>query len=297
MTVATMTSGMALGSGLPKPGTASQVTSLVAASTSIQKVPKSLTPPLAKISANIPHVYWSEATVNCNTVTRCAFGDKHATKTVFLFGDSHAMMWLPAMIAVATTDHLKLILDWMPGCPAATVSVWDAGLSTTSSACDDWRAAQILALQKAHPFAILLASRTSNIPGADNLPIADSVWQAGLEQTIADLKSSSTKVAVIGDIVALDSNSAPCLAAYLSSVQSCSVPNPNPEGTQHFAAEKAAAAAENVMYLDPQSWLCTKTCSLIVGTMAVYQDQYHVTAVYAAFLSGVFTKALKSLLT
>ena len=87
-----------------------------------------------------------------------------------------------------------------------------------------------------------------------------------------------------------------CLAAYPTQVQRCSVQNPNPKARQHVAAERAAAAAEGVAYVNPQGWLCTKVCSPVIGRMAAYYDAGHVSSTYAAYLAGVFGKALRPLL-
>jgi hypothetical protein len=215
---------------LPKPATAGQVAARVAASTSIERLPTGLVPPLGELPSDQPRAYYGVAGRECDGMTSCVFGDRSSRTTVVLFGDSHAMMWLPALVPVALADHVRLVLTWRPGCPAATVTVWDPVDHSVATGCNVWRAAQLHVIAAAHPFLVLLASRTSNIPGAGNRPTTDAAWQAGLEQTISALKSPTTRVAVIGDITALDADAATCLAAYPTSVQRCSVPNPNPRG-------------------------------------------------------------------
>ena len=87
-----------------------------------------------------------------------------------------------------------------------------------------------------------------------------------------------------------------CLASYPTSVQTCSAPNPNPAQQWHEGAEKAAAKAEKVLYVSPMPWLCTTTCSPVIGNYVAYYDQYHLTCTYAAYLSGVLEAALKPIL-
>jgi hypothetical protein len=155
----------------------------------------------------------------------------------------------------------------------------------------------IAQIRKLAPAVVLIADRTSDIPGANNVLTTNAAWKTGEETTISSLKAKATKLAVIGDITALTDVPPECLAAYPRAVQRCSAPNPNPKTHQHFAAETAAATYEAVPYLNPQSWLCTSTtCSAVVGSMVAYYDQFHVTATYAEYLSGVWGSALKSLL-
>ncbi len=295
---ALLASALALGAApLPTPGTASQVAALVAASGSIDRLPSKLVPSLSEAASDTAGAYYGVAGSHCDGVTKCLFGDVKAKRTIVLFGDSHAQMWLPAIAPVAYSQGYRLSLVWTSGCPAATVSVWDAGTHSTNETCNTWRKKMVAEIQRLRPALVLLASRTSDIPGPHNRPTTNAAWTAGLEQTITELKSPTTTVAVIGDVTVFSPILLPeCLAANPTSVESCDVDNPNGKTRQHFAAEQAAAAAEGVTYNDPQPWLCTTTCSPVIGNMVAYYDTFHVSATYAAYLSGVWASAIKPLL-
>jgi hypothetical protein len=281
---------------LPTPGTATQVAALVAASSSITSLPKYLLPPLGQAGSDTPGAYYPKAMHRCLTLSQCVFGDRAAKRTIVLFGDSHAQMWLPALVPVARTLGYRFVLVWEPGCPSATIDVWDGATHSTNVQCNTWRAQAIVAIRRRAPALVLLASRTSDIPGAGNVPTSDAAWQAGLETTIAALRTATTKVAVVGDVTVFSPKVLPqCLAAYPTAVQSCSVSNPNGKTRQHFAAERAAASAEHVPYVNPRKWLCTAVCSPVIGTMVAYFDTFHVTATYAEYLSGVWLAAIRPL--
>jgi hypothetical protein len=284
---------------LPKPGSAAEIAKLVAASSAIETLPKDLVPPLAQLPSDSVGAYYGGAGRNCGGgPSECNYANRKSKRVIVLFGDSHAQMWLPAFVPVAKAAGDRLSLVWLSGCPAATVSVWDAGTHSTNTGCNSWRAAMIRLIHKLDPILVLLASRTSDIPGPNNIPTTDAAWQAGLEQTIVALKSPTTEVAVIGDITVFSPhNDLPqCLAAKPTDVQGCAVPNPNGYTRHHFAAEQAAATAEGVPYLNPQPWLCTTTCSPVIGRYAVYYDSFHVSATYAEYLSKVWATALQPLL-
>jgi len=282
---------------LPKPGTAAQVASLVASSTSIQKLPSNLVPPLSQAPQDNTQAYYGVAGRQCAGITKCVFANTSSHTTIVLFGDSHAQMWLPALVPVAVRAHDRLVLVWRSGCPAAAVSVWDASTHSVDKGCNSFRSTMISAIHKSKPAVVLIADRTSDIPGPNNVPTTNAAWRSGEESTIASLKGPSTKVAVIGDITAFIAEPPMCLAANPAAVQRCSTPTPNPKTHQHFAAEMTAASYEAVPYLNPQPWLCTSsTCATVIGHMIAYYDKFHVTATYAEYLSGVWGSALKSLL-
>lgn len=280
----------------PAPGSASTITSLVAASGSIQKLPTNLLPPLSVASKDTPGFFYGAAGRPCPLLSSCVFAAKASATTIVLYGDSHAMMWLPALVPVAQRAHDRLVLVWRPGCPDATVSTWNPNTHSVDAACAKFRSGVIAAIKKFAPRFVLLADRTSDIPGPNNKPTTNAAWQAGLTQTIAALKSTKTKVAVIGDVTAFTVPLPDCLAASPTKVQACSAPNPNPKTYQHFAAEQAAATAQGVTYVNPQPWLCTSTCSPVIGHQLAYFDNLHVSATYAEFLSTVFGAALKGVL-
>jgi hypothetical protein len=107
---------------IPIPGKPSQVAALVAHSTTIERVG-------AVVAAEIPNatddtppriypVVFSATGFPCVTATGCVFGDTKSKTTIVLYGDSHALMWLPALVPFAERDHYKVVLLFHQACPA-----------------------------------------------------------------------------------------------------------------------------------------------------------------------------------
>jgi hypothetical protein len=205
-------------------------------------------------------------------------------------------MWLSALIPAVTSAHERLVLFWFPFCPAANLEVWNPLTKSPNVQCDTQRRKFTQMIHAIDPSLVVLADRTSGQRSFANRPFSNLAWKTGEIQTIKALKAATTHVAVIGDTSIFSSDVGMCLAANPSNVQKCSVNNPNPKSDQHFASEKAAAVTQRVPYINPEPWLCTTTCSPVVGNYVVFYDQTHVSVTYAAFLSGVLGKALKKLL-
>jgi hypothetical protein len=284
---------------LPAPGTPSQVAKLVATSHTITSLSAKLRGQVANAANDNPGKVYPTTENGCTNPSACVFGDAKAAKAIVLFGDSHAQMWLPAVNRIAAAHKLKLILLFMPQCPAATLNVWLPNYDTSYTACSATRRAWIADLNKSHPLTILLADRTYNVRSAASggtSTFTEAQWQAGMETTISTLRPSKAHIVVLGDITVLDQSVPSCLAADATSVQSCSVPNPNPARPSRVAAERAAAKVENVTYVDPAPWLCTKTCSPVIGGYIAYYDPFHISVTYDGFLSGVLQIALRKVL-
>jgi hypothetical protein len=277
---------------LPSGSSAARIAKLVAASHKITKLPQNLVVPLNDIQQDTTSDYFVVPSSGCLTMTSCVYGSTKAKRSIVLFGDSHAWMWVPAVNPIAIRDKYRLIL--LEYCPAANVTLWDPSYP----ACDAWRTSSIAALKAARPSLVLLASLTASRYSAPGKRMTSAQWRTGLESTISKLKSKSTRVAVLGDINTMSGNPRLCLAAYPNAVQKCATanPNPNPNDANLNSAEKAAAKIRDVRYLSTLQWLCTKTCSPIIGNMIVYLDNWHITATYAASLSQVMATDLAPLL-
>jgi hypothetical protein len=281
---------------LPAPGTAHTIAALVAASHRIQRLPNDLTPDLYQSINDDTGAYYPVTEHGCGGINSCVFGDRTSKTTIVLFGDSHAYMWLPALVSYAAKDKLRLVLIWQSACPAAKVTVWNQTTNVLYTSCNTFRARAITAIRTLAPSLVLLASRTTQVEGPNKGVIPQATWQRGLEETIKDLATPTTKVAIVGDIAQFSELLPDCLEAEPNDVQACSTRDPNKKVPGHYSAEQLAAHATHATYLNPQQWLCTSTCSPVIGNMVAYYNNDHVTATYAAFVGGVFSAAVAALL-
>lgn len=284
---------------LPLPGTAPQIAKLVAASVNITTLPPAVSKKVPTAYNDNPAVDYPQTRNFCLAINSCVFGDKKSAKKLVIFGDSHAQMWIPALNRIGAAYKLKVIVLYMARCPAATLDVWLAAYNKSYTACSQQRTAWITAINKLHPVTVLLADYTVGVDSAASNGtqlFTSAEWQAGMQQTLTDLQPSRAKLAILGDSVTFAIAPPLCLADY-PDVQKCDTPNPNPGKPGQQAAERAAAVAAKVLYLDPTKWLCTSTmCSPVVGNYIVYYDAFHLTCTYAAYLSGVLQAALKRVL-
>lgn len=295
-----LASGLA-GASPSTPGTAAQVAHLVAVSHEITQVNAQVAAVLSGPS-DIPQRRFPVIANGCNTVTQCVFGDPKGKRTIVLFGDSHAMMWVPALDPVARKDGDRLILLWAPACPASMVTgyAYIEEVVTTDAQCASWKATQIHSIHSLRPTVVLIGERTGAIVHvSDHARFTTAQWEAGLKSTISQLKSGlpKTKIGVLEDLVFFDADVPVCLSAFPTEVQKkCSVPNPNPKYPGQQAAESEAARLTGATLVRTRQWFCTTHCSPIVGSMVTYYNEGHVSATYAAFLSGVLGSALAPLL-
>lgn len=296
------------------PGTAAQISADVTASVKITTLPTNLSPSLSTAARDTAYVD-TPSLAACNTnganlkLSKCVFGDTKGTKTMVLWGDSHAFMWFPAVNAAAKAAKWKLVAVMKYGCPVADVSVWNPLTKTPYTVCDTFRTNMIAAINKLNPSLVLLTeaftSQAASGGGANNT-ISYAQWQAALTKTLQLLHSKKMKKLVIGSTVASASPSltdpAACLASNPMAVQKCTIDDTVPQQTER-AAEVAAAKATSTTYLNTLPWLCDSSvtptqCSAVIGDKTagykvVYYSTGHLTETYSLFLSAVLEAALK----
>ena len=298
---AVLASGLAAASGRPAPATAAQVAHLVAVSHEITKVSPSVAATLSGPS-DIPQRYYPAVANGCNTVTQCVFGDVKSKRTIVLFGDSHAMMWVPALDPIARRNGDRLIVLWAPACPVSMVTgyVYVEEVVTTNAQCASWKTRQIASIHALHPALVLIGERTGAIVHVSNDEwFTHAQWAAGLLATVRRIQVGlpNTRIGLLEDLVFFDAAVPVCLSAYPTDVQArCSVPNPNPRYPGQQAAEREVAAATGAMFVRTRQWFCTAHCSPIVGNIVTYYNEGHVSATYAEFLSVVLGAELSPLL-
>ena len=288
-------------SAAPPPGSAVEIAELVRASASITKVPATSYPSIGAEASDSATKEYPATSYGCWSVTSCVFGDTSSSQTIVLFGDSHAQMWLSAVAPAAAALHYRVVLLFLGGCPAASVTVWNpqplAGFPAGPyTACNRFRSQAIKAINRLHPVLVLLSNRTAMVQSGSATYFTDVQWKNGVRRTIEQLKRPHTKVAVIGDIVYFNEPMPQCLAAHPTAVQLCATSNPNTASHGHQAAERAETLSLGARFINPLSWICTSTCSPVIGSFLAYLNNAHLDATYVTFLSGVMQAALQKVL-
>jgi len=278
----------------PVPLTPAQLHGVVAASVHIQKLPANLTPSLADVRADWGGTYppcWP--TFAQSTVGACVFGAAHATKTMVLYGDSHAAMWFGTLDDVATFFGWRLIVLAKGDCPSVDLPFANpAGNGPpggTFAACARWHSYALQRIAAARPDALIVTQNPDLGPGGKKYSAAE--WKAAMVRTIHELPVPVAHVLVLGNIPETVHSGPECLAANPDAVQRCSAPN-QPYAVAHATAERRAAAATGAGYIDPDPWFCSTTCTDVIGRYQPYWDGYHVTASYAHVLGPALATAI-----
>ena len=178
-------------------------------------------------------------------VASCTFGDKTATTTVALVGDSRAQMWLDTFNNLGLSQHFKLVFMAKNGCPVPLGSYQTNNNGTVSkstwSACTSFHSFVASTLKSLNPAAIVVSSNYE-------LELANPPHLASPKEVKADtvkfLESlpTTSKTVVLGGFPqpADTANPTLCLSKGPKQINSCNFVPSHTVDAENAAAQSAA---------------------------------------------------------
>jgi hypothetical protein len=218
----------------------------------------------------------------------CRLGASRSRKTIVVFGDSHAEMWMPAILAMAQKDRWRVIPLVKVRCvPRSWVGSDECGKWYR------WASAQARALR---PTATLIVGSRSGT--ADPL---DAVKPVAALSTAMQRVSAS--VIVLGDSPNQTRDPTDCLLAQGATMKTCTVAG-TPVQAKTEALVAANARRTGVAFVDVRPWFCAHPagsttgwlCPLVVNRTITSIDRGHATKTYVLELAQVFRAAFRSAL-
>ncbi|GAB1642603.1 acyltransferase family protein [Krasilnikovia sp. MM14-A1259] len=276
----------------------SDVTALqqrIAASVNLPAVPVNLTPKLAKAAQDKPQLYKDMCSPGFTewAIKDCVYGDPNSPTTVVLFGDSHAGHWFPAMNAIATQRHWKLVPLVKSACNAANIVIYQPSLKRPFTECTRWRQAAFQKIRELRPAVVVLASVS---PGGPLLGVTgdmDTAWVQAWQYTITQVSAPGTKVYFVND-TPWGNLTPDCLSQHMDRPAACNRPRATAVRSPQLRVRVMdLARSQGVSIIDPLPWFCTATdCPVIIGNVLVYKDRHHITTVYSRLLAPLLSAEL-----
>lgn len=231
-----------------------------------------------------------ETTAAYTSLGDCAYGDPNGAKLMVLYGDSRAQMWLSTLERVGAVTGWKVRLVAQAGCPVADLQFRNTRTGAPNTACDEFHATAIEQINKLNPQLVVTASNVGHRLATGEVP-TPAQWQDALVSTFRKLAGPGRRMALLGAIPTWDTGDAQCLATHTRDVQACSTDRAGAV-SEYFDAEKSAAGAASVNYIDTVPWVCADRCQPVIADTIVYSQPLTFTKKYAVYLAGAVADAL-----
>jgi hypothetical protein len=247
-------------------------------------VPPGLQPRLAQAWADMPLERDGCQTMHGSAeLIVCAYGPGDAARTVVLIGDSHAMMYMPALHPIAVERGWRLVTLVKSACPPvigihnSTQVDIDGGVT-----CRTWRRAAFDWVAEHDPDRVILAfSDSYRITTARGHYIPTSrrpeAWREGMRRTLEALPDPS-RVLVIGDVPFNRVNVTICLRQHRGNMSACATDRESRSERTIEGAIRAGTANKGAAFGTIYPSICTyDPCPLVQGDILLWRDDSHLT--------------------
>ena len=210
-----------------------------------------------------PAVYGDGCHVNYGETKSgyCTYGDKESSKTIVLYGDSHAAQWFPTLEKMATERGFKLVSLTKSACPAVDAKRPDQGAFKMVH-CTKWRENSIKRIAEIQPLAVITSSFQYFTPANSSISRAQW-WNEGQRKLLKGLRGSTNNLIYISDTPRPLRDIPNCLASRDSKV--C-------DSTER----SKVSVIPGFDVINPNPWLCSSYCSAIVEGTVAYRDASHI---------------------
>ena len=208
----------------------------------------------------------------------CEYAKLDSQKTMVLYGDSHAAQWFPALSEIASRSGYKLVSLTKSACPSVDVVRSDQG-AFKMSRCKKWREDSIQRIMKIRP-DVLVMSSFQYFAQPRQFQDRDKWWDDGQRKLLAQVKNASPNIIYLTDTPHPARDIPACLAN--NSISRCN----KTERTKNLSIS-------GFEVIDPNSWLCSRTCPAVKDGVVAYRDASHISVDIAIALIPRLTQALR----
>jgi peptidoglycan/LPS O-acetylase OafA/YrhL len=215
-----------------------------------------------------------------STTRICRLGDPSSRKLVAIMGDSHAYMWLPALIEMGRRDHWAVVPLLRLGC---TPGKWTSGLG--GAGCHDWYQWAIRKIKQLQPRVALLAGSIDERQ--------TPAQRAAIEGVVAGAQSLAGlgRLVVIGDPEGLDRDPVDCVLSRGASMAKCTTTWP-PQSLEAYDEVARRVTSSGAGFLRTRGFVCfERSCPAVIGHTIAWADTNHLSWAYSAELGGAFRAA------
>jgi hypothetical protein len=270
-----------------------RVRSAVTAALQRRPIP-SFRPPLAHLGQQLAEVGACDYSHNVDRL--CRRGDRTSSRTIVVFGDSHARHWIPGISRAAQRRGYAAYFLVKPGCNAADTMKSHAAGPVLCKRFRAWAMERIASLE---PDLLVISGEvpTESI-SANGSKVTDNrtltqLYALGLVHTVRSLAPSVGRVAIIGDVPGLRVAPKECLRDPRHDLGDCTFTRTARSRMELRAAHRAAILT-NSLYIDSTKWFCYHNqCPTIVDHVLTYRDLGHVLPAYSRLLAVSLAKSLR----
>ena len=260
----------------------------------------------------MPHPRWSECAVvgssieiTATTIAHCTFGDRSASTTIGIYGDSNAAMWAPAFDIYGALQHRRIIVLAHMGC-TTWPRPWIKSHSTSANAiserdCAQWRRNVLSAFRKAHAdFVLPVSIDTSGVHDVMTTTKLTKSLSANFDQ----IRRYSLAPFALNPVprYTFKTDYLNCISANPTSLRRCMIETNAVGANRLNRAFSSATQSRSVPMVATTDLFCARLrCPIFLAwegrNIQIHRDGQHITAAYAQLVSAALAPRITTALS
>lgn len=229
-------------------------------------------------------------------VPECVAGDANGRKSMVVYGDSHASMWLSALDIIAKKSGYKIHLFAKLACPLVEETVWSYQLNRPFKECTDWQRAALSNIEEISPDILVVTDqfKPAVVDGKKSDFDTPFMWEREFPVALKRLNGYAKRLVVIGNNPSMQQDSVTCASKPRVDITQCTSARNQAGNVRINKIEADAAMRIKATFIDTVDLACSDyLCPIVVGDKFVYFDQWHFTDTYVRWLTPVLERLLK----
>jgi hypothetical protein len=223
----------------------------------------------------------------------CTFGDRSATRSVVVVGDSMADSWIPTLDAWGVSEKWRVVRLVKDGCPPWTSK-------TYAPTCLAFRRFEIATINRMRPEAVFVVGLQDRAQTTME-STAPSIVAQTIENFAREIATSRARVFVPQNTPWFFGMTPPplCIASYASDLAKCNhAARSSVVERSMFDAIIIAAAHHDVISVPVDQLFCSASfCPVVVGKYIVYADDHHFSRAWANYIVTAFGSIFTPMIT
>jgi peptidoglycan/LPS O-acetylase OafA/YrhL len=212
----------------------------------------------------------------------CHLGDSSSSKVVAVIGDSHAGMWMPALIADARQQHFAVVPLNKPGCVLDAIHKNLKGWP-----CANWYRWALAQDRKLHPLATIVAFQLT--PAMEQ---RRSATTGALQSVLAQVRSG----VLLADPPGQDQQPSACISQTGANLGQCAAHVPSGY-VPLMHSLSAMLTRTHHPGIPTMQWFCASgVCPMVIDNTLTTRDESHLTMQYSTDLAPLMGDVLKPIL-
>jgi peptidoglycan/LPS O-acetylase OafA/YrhL len=210
----------------------------------------------------------------------CEYGDTTAQESIFLYGDSHAAQWLPALDLIGKKRGIKVISLTKSSCAAAEV-IKELSSQYVVEECQKFRDLTVARIKSESPLAVIMTGLQPPTAPYSNIPSRDW-WLAGESKALDRIRDFTQYPIYLTDTPNPIVDIPDCLAS--GKLSRCDT-----------SVRIDSEVAPGLFAINPTSWLCEEKCVAVIDGVVVYRDASHLSVAMSRYLAPRLEKRLEEI--